>query len=193
MKSVLAQRTSGRFTRQKLHDRLMGFVEPVTESGCWIWTSGYHPNGYGMMWFNGGGRTAHRVSYEHFVGPIPKGLTIDHLCRVRGCVNPAHLEAVSCRVNVLRGVGATAVNARKTHCKHGHEFTDENTYHLKHNVNWRSCRRTASDLTDQDQWVSIRTLGRQLDGTTREVAACEKFNTALEARIRALEHRGDRR
>jgi hypothetical protein len=70
---------------------------------------------------------AHRLAYELFVGPIPEGQTIDHLCRNRPCVNPGHLEVVDMRTNLLRGSSPTAQNARKTHCKHGHEFTPENT------------------------------------------------------------------
>jgi hypothetical protein len=74
------------------------------------------------MWYDGKVRLAHRVIYEYLVGPIPDGLSIDHLCRVRHCVNPAHLEPVTHRENVLRGQAPTAVNGRKTRCKRGHEF-----------------------------------------------------------------------
>ena len=68
-------------------------------------------------------REAYRLAYEITKGPVPKGLEIDHLCRNRACLNPFHLEAVTRRVNVLRGFGACGNNARKTHCKFGHEFT----------------------------------------------------------------------
>jgi hypothetical protein len=97
---------------------------PVSE--CWLWQAGQSTGGYGQFW-DGGDVAAHRASYEHHVGPIPVGLTLDHLCRVRSCVNPAHLEPVSNRVNVLRGNGACARHARKTHCLRGHAFTKENT------------------------------------------------------------------
>lgn len=71
---------------------------------------------------------AHRYAYEHFIGPIPEGLQVDHLCRVRNCVNPDHLEAVTCRENVLRGDGVAAANARATHCPQGHAYDEANTY-----------------------------------------------------------------
>lgn len=95
--------------------------------GCWNWTAAIDPTGYGRFWLDGRMQYAHRVVYELFVEPIPEGLTLDHLCRNHACVNPAHLEPVTLGENVLRGVGISAVNARKTHCIRGHEFTDENT------------------------------------------------------------------
>ncbi|MCZ6447620.1 MAG: HNH endonuclease signature motif containing protein [Alphaproteobacteria bacterium] len=69
---------------------------------------------------------AHRFSYETLVGPIPEGLILDHLCRVRSCCNPSHSEAVTHRVNILRGDGITAINARKLFCKRGHPLFGEN-------------------------------------------------------------------
>jgi hypothetical protein len=106
--------------------------------GCWHWTGRVARDGYGFLHV-GGGRyvLAHRWSYEHHVGPIPEGLTIDHLCRVRHCVNPEHLEPVTQRVNNLRSESEPAKNARKTHCKRGHEFTPENTY--RHRDGRREC------------------------------------------------------
>lgn len=88
---------------------------------CWLWRAGTSAAGYGHAQRDGEGY-AHRVSYILENGPIPDGLTIDHLCRVRHCVKPSHLEAVSIRVNILRGNGMGARNARKTHCVHGHEL-----------------------------------------------------------------------
>ena len=70
---------------------------------------------------------AHRVCYELFVGEIPEGLTLDHLCRRRNCVNPIHLEPVTLRENTIRGVGPSAQNAKKTVCSNGHEYTEQNT------------------------------------------------------------------
>lgn len=87
---------------------------------------------------------AHRYAYESIVGPIPNGMVLDHVkqrCGNRACVNPAHLEPVTNRVNILRGSGITALNARKTHCPKGHEYTDANTIRGKDRVRkCRSCR-----------------------------------------------------
>lgn len=96
--------------------------------GCWEWIGGKIPDGYGQMLWNGRLRLAHRIAYElHYGEPPADDMTVDHLCRNRGCVNPAHLEQVSNRENILRGIGPTAVNARKTHCVHGHPFDETNT------------------------------------------------------------------
>lgn len=100
----------------------------TNENGCWVWQGSLNPKGYGSCRLGKRTALAHRASYMVFVGPIPDGLTIDHLCRNRSCINPAHLEAVTHRENLLRGHTVTAANAAKTHCVHGHEFTPENTY-----------------------------------------------------------------
>lgn len=105
-------------------EMFMEFIEPITESGCWIWAGTITPEGYGKK----GRIYAHRYSYETFKEPIPNGLQIDHRCRVRCCVNPDHLQVVTSKKNTLLGISPTAQNARKTHCKYGHEFTEENTY-----------------------------------------------------------------
>jgi hypothetical protein len=106
---------------------------------CWLWTASTYPTGYGhSILFRLG--YAHRVSYRLVKGPIPEGMTLDHLCRVPLCVNPDHLEAVTHRVNVLRSpIAQAAINARKTHCIHGHEFSPENTYRFG-NGRHRTCR-----------------------------------------------------
>ncbi len=85
---------------------------------------------------------AHRWAFEQFKGPIADGLQIDHLCRVRHCVNPDHLEAVSQRANILRGEATSAQRARQTHCKRGHRFDLANTYiRPAGHRNCRACRR----------------------------------------------------
>lgn len=97
-------------------------------SGCWLWTAKVESNGYGRFWFDGHSVLAHRFAYELVHGPIPKGLTIDHRCRTRACVNPAHMELVTMKTNVLRGAGITAELAAKTHCPRGHPYDMFNTY-----------------------------------------------------------------
>lgn len=116
------------------------FAEKVEQADeCWEWRGARSDNGYGTFW--NGQRTVlvHRWSYEHHVGPIPEGLTIDHLCRNRLCVNPAHLEPVTFTENIRRRQRLI------THCKSGHEFTPENTYvlHPKNGRQCRTCRRIA--------------------------------------------------
>lgn len=97
-------------------------------SGCWFWMAARRSHGYGVFWNGKRQVYAHRHSYECFVGPIPEGLTIDHLCRVRYCVNPDHLEPVTQKENNLRGESTMARQARQTHCHLGHELAGENLY-----------------------------------------------------------------
>lgn len=94
---------------------------------CWLWTRSLNGKGYAEVKVNGRHHPAHRLAYELLVGPIPAGLVLDHLCRVRHCVNPAHLEPVTNRENILRGDTVPAKNAAKTHCAQGHPYDDANT------------------------------------------------------------------
>ena len=103
-------------------------AEKIDASGdCWEWT-GARIGGYGRMWCNGKNKLAHRFVWESLVGPIPDGMTLDHLCRNPGCVNPDHLEVVTHRVNVLRGCSPSARHARKTQCPQGHPYDEKNAY-----------------------------------------------------------------
>ena len=104
-------------------------VEPSTL--CWLWRKSPNTSGYGSMHVNGRKAPAHRFSYQHFVGPVPDGLELDHLCRRPPCVNPDHLEAVDHRTNMLRGNGIGSMNASKEQCKNGHPFDLVNTYYRK--------------------------------------------------------------
>lgn len=121
--------------------RILRKVEE-TPAGCWQWSGHINASGYGQVAdIDRRMKLAHRVAYREFVGPIPDGLTIDHLCRNRACVNPAHLEPVTQRENTMRGNTITAHQAAQTHCKRGHEFTPENTYSKKNGG--RDCRTCA--------------------------------------------------
>jgi hypothetical protein len=97
---------------------------------CWLWKGKPGSRGYGYFWYDQKSRLAHRFVYEFFVGPIPEGLVIDHLCRVQMCVNPhGHLEPVTDRVNIERGTAPAARNMIATECFLGHPLDEENTYY----------------------------------------------------------------
>ena len=115
--------------------------------GCWEFTGTPHPNGYGYFTVAKKRRSTHRAIYELLVGPVPAGLVLDHLCRNRSCARPSHLEPVTQRVNVLRGEGLAAKQARQTHCKRGHVFDAANTYHHPRRANGRHCRRCNAAAT----------------------------------------------
>ena len=102
-------------------------------SGCWTWTGRADSFGYGRISIEGRYTGAHRFAYETFVGPVPEGLELDHLCRTRLCVNPAHLEPVTHAENMERA------RVARTHCRHGHPVTEENTY-TSPTTGHRSCR-----------------------------------------------------
>lgn len=111
-------------------DRIWAKIEPQP-NGCWQWTAATDSSGYPCI---GAPTTAvHRWMYAQYVGPIPKGLTIDHLCRNTRCVNPAHLEAITIQENIRRA------RAGQTHCKHGHEFNEANTYLFNGKRHCRPC------------------------------------------------------
>jgi len=109
---------------------------------CWEWQGGVSHNGYGYIKCDGRQQRTHRVAWELVNGPIPDGLQIDHLCRNRRCCNPAHLEPVTCRENLMRGETLAAVNVATTHCPAGHPYDESNTRHTSSGRICRECART---------------------------------------------------
>lgn len=129
----------GNFRRLPVTERIERLSMPEPNSGCWLWVGRVDQCGYGMAWNDGrDNRSAHRLSYEAFVGPIPEGFELDHKCRTRCCVNPSHLEPVTHAINMARGL-----NARKTHCKCGLPLSGDNVYSGKNGRNCRACNRAA--------------------------------------------------
>lgn len=135
--------TAAKWASVSMDDRFWPKVQRGPADHCWLWLAQVGPNGYGRFWTGDRMAAAHRVAYELLVGPIPDGLFLDHLCRNRRCVNPRHLEPVTNRENLLRGVGFPAVQARRTHCPRGHEYTPENT---KTSSRGRQCRACRTEL-----------------------------------------------
>ncbi len=107
---------------------------------CILWEGYVNSYGYGRRSVDGRrGVYVHRYVWEQAHGTIPDGMTVDHICRTRACINIKHLRLLTHKENVLIGVGPTALNARKTHCIHGHLFDEANTYWRK--CGGRACRR----------------------------------------------------
>lgn len=114
----------------------------LKSNGCWEWIAGKDSKGYGCFWLDCWMQPAHRVSYLLAHGSIPEGMDIDHLCMNRACVNPAHLEAVTHYVNIRRSPNTIpSRNAAKTHCPHGHEYTEANTQIENGRRRCATCRR----------------------------------------------------
>lgn len=150
----------------RLPARFWAKVSPEPNSGCWLWIGAPDKDGYGMFQHEGGVRRAHRFAYRNLSAEIPRALVIDHLCRQRCCVNPAHMEPVTHAVNILRGEGRAAINASRTVCPRGHSYDEQNTY-LDPNGGriCRTCKRDSSrnDRLDPMKADVKRRQGRESD------------------------------
>jgi len=126
-------------------------IDKAGPGGCWLWTGDQTPRGYGVVRYNGKTPRVHRLVYHFLVGPLPhmRVLQLDHTCRNRLCCNPAHLELVTARENLMRGETHAAANAAKTHCMHGHPLANANLYRAKSGA--RVCK------------VCLRERGRRAD------------------------------
>jgi HNH endonuclease len=177
------------FLDERLPERFWDKCQPCPMSGCWIWTAnttkqyqrGRGSWGYGKFWpTSGQGVLSHRFAYEALVGAIPQALDLDHRCRQRSCCNPAHLEPVTRAENIRRGEwdpsksSALAIPDHRrraesiTHCKHGHEFTDENMYRDGNRRICKTCSRERYLRVKESQIArqrELRALARKKRGS----------------------------
>lgn len=152
----------------------------IRANGCWIWEGGKNWRGYGEIWREDRKWATHRASYDHFNGPIPKGLQIEHGCHTRdgscsggntcahrACINPDHLSVVTSITNTLLGNGPSARNARKTHCIYGHPFDEANTRLVKFGRDCKTCKRR-SNREYKQRLIERRRMEILTDGVDAE-------------------------
>jgi HNH endonuclease len=137
---------------EQVLERIMAKIEMVTESGCWIWTGANKGSKepYGRVYFCGRQFSVHKLVYELLKGPVPKGLVLDHLCRVEPCANPDHQEPVTDKVNIYRGHAPGILRMNSLICINGHEWNEDNTRRYEYDNGrisrfCRSCERERSE------------------------------------------------
>jgi hypothetical protein len=166
----------------------------VDENGCWIWQRSKSDTGYGHFYHDGKTVLAHRWAYEHWVGPIQPNSELDHLCRNRACVNPSprHLEAVSHKVNVLRGTAPGAIAHVTQRCKRGHDISGVNAYRSPNGrVNCRFCRRINDNAKEK---VGRKFITTKTTLTPKEQAVLKKFKNGeyhIHAHLNTTETRSE--
>jgi hypothetical protein len=175
------------FGDPRMPERFWRKVVVNGETGCWEWTGAKNANGYGLyvvtMIPERKAQGAHRAAFIALRFD-PEELVCDHLCRVRHCVNPDHMRAVTHRVNILAGIGPSAENARKTHCSHGHEYTPENTltYDKEDGKSSRNCRACETRKTDRS--YAPRRQGHGTAGKYRSGCRCRECKDQQRDRMR---------
>ena len=122
----------------QIRTRILKHIVTDEATGCWLWQGDSVTGGYGRTSVDGRKWLSHRAAYTAWVGPIPEGLTIDHLCKRPACCNPQHLEPVTMKENTMRGNSFSRINAEKTTCKNGHALAGDNLYTYKDGR--RDCR-----------------------------------------------------
>lgn len=173
---------------QQLADRIN---ERIDRSGeCWLWTGYLSADGYGAISVGGKPTGAHRAAYETYTGPIPEGMEIDHLCRVRHCVNPAHLEAVTHKVNMQR---RDYTPVPKERCKNGHPFDEANTRVSNGKRVCRACRREISrrHREKQAEQAAQVTFRPGIEGLMAALSAAEQLaasSPVVPSHVRIDEH-----
>lgn len=167
---------------QEASDRFWKKVDKAGPNECWNWRGGKPGKGYGRITVNGRGMPAHRLSVLLSGRPIPKGMFVDHCCRNTKCVNPRHLRVVTPRINSIENsIGPTAINASRTHCPKGHEYTEDNTRYCSRGH--RTCKAC------QKEWHQIYGELRSHQRKSRKFASLSKKGHEYMAVMKERERR----